>query len=227
MRTIQILRSTRAPSLILTLLVLVACPRAAARQLVPNGTFDHDLSGWPFEDYADTTITWDAFGNPGGSLRVTTSSTDPGLKFITGPCISEPEGHYVVTADVYRPSPGSPLFLCRVALRGWTGPGCTGQDGITLTPPPPPLDTWFQTSMDQDIAADGPIRSFAVVLDTGRNNAPGESTCYFDNVRLTGPPVSTLEIPTLSAPALAMLALLVGLTGWVVVARRSDHRVPR
>jgi hypothetical protein len=51
-------------------LVCSLAPNASAQNLVNNGTFDTNLSGWNIITIAEIVgFDWDTFGNPGGSAR--------------------------------------------------------------------------------------------------------------------------------------------------------------
>ena len=58
---------------------LLGANAAAGQNLLENGTFDSDLLGWSFSQPLppDTAITWDTFGNPDGSLRISSGWETP------------------------------------------------------------------------------------------------------------------------------------------------------
>ncbi len=191
----------------ISIAILVASTVAASSvhaQPLPNPTFDTDTAGWTLPTEANTNSAWDAFGNPDGSLRIT-SSYDPSpdlFYFVeaTGACITpQIPGVYSIEGDVYQASPGAE---CRLEMAFYAEPGCTGERGSGLSPNQP-VGVWHH----QIHATSFP--SFRVAMIQAREPAHGENTCYFDNLTLTGPNPSPLEIPTANDVGIATLTLLL------------------
>lgn len=212
------MKTTGTKQLATTWLVALLAPAAASAQLLlPNGRFDHDIAGWVDPGHPDTEVAWDPFGNPGGSLRVTSTGSDPVTKVIRSQCISGPEGYYTFEADTYRPAPppGGAYVNCLAQIRQWENPDCTGAFATQAIDGPNPAGAWLHRAGDallEDDTGGFQVRSIAVVLLAYRGDPTGEATCHIDNVVLRGPS-PTLEIPTASATGLALLAVLVGLAG--------------
>lgn len=192
----------------------------AQPNLLANGTFDTDLDGWTLPVEPGTTVVWDAFGDPGGSLRVTV--TEPNTSTgIYSACISGPVGRYTVRGSSYHPSGDPALMICHASIRGWTLPDCQGSMATILPPGPPALDEWVPWEYVQFIGemSGVGIESIVVDLTVQRFGGAGETTCYFDNIELIGPVQSPLEIPTLDWIGAALLIGLLA-AGAIVVLRR-------
>lgn len=58
--------------LVIVVLAATTSGPVVGRQIL-NGAFDEDLTGWNVPSPPNTEIAWDSFGEPAGSLRVTTS----------------------------------------------------------------------------------------------------------------------------------------------------------
>lgn len=202
--------------------LVVAAPMAA--QTIPNGTFDDDLSGWDVPPFPDTVIAWDFFGNPEGSMRIESSWNPPptvvGIPVLTSDCFDLPVGNYSLEVDYFGQSLSGGGALCALEYYRYVGAGCpwspsggSSTDGTS--------GSWRSLTVGFDVF-DGVARSWRIGLSMVK--APGAETavCHFDNLRLIGPPPSTLEIPTLGDVGLLLVAAL--LAGVGVVALRTSRR---
>lgn len=187
--------------------LLTATAIAAQPNLLANSNFDTNIDGWTVPADPGTSVAWDPFGDPSGSLRVTVTQPNT-TSGVYSACISGPPGRYTVRGSSYHPSGEPALMICRATIRGWSLPDCQGSLFTILPPGPPPLDQWVQWEYVQVLGEYG-IESIVVDLSAERFGAAGETTCYFDNIELIGPVPSPLEIPTLDwIGATALIGLL-------------------
>jgi hypothetical protein len=202
----------------LFLLTLLAAGAAVAwHPAVPNGTFDDDINGWEIPNRPDVVVAWDAFGNPGGSLRLTTTSSDPNDRIeVRSACITGPEGLYISEADTYHPAAD---LICQIEIRGWSGPECDGIFTSAVFPDLPTPGTWSTTTYGNILGQGSPSNSLQVSL-TVYPLGPGPKSCYFDNVTLVGP-TPTLDIPTVGPAGAGALSLALAGLGLFLVGRRS------
>lgn len=200
----------------LALLALVTSgPLAASHNLLANPSFEHDLDGWTIATPPNTTVTWDSFGDPAGSLRITTS--EPQDVTLAYQCVNGPEGFYTVTGRTYTPSTNPALLLCDVTIRGWSEPDCTGSEFFLLNDLSP-TDQWVDWEATQVLGEFG-IQSLGIGVRGYRLGGPGETTCYFDNLELRGP-ASPLAIPSLGGIGAVALAALLGVAALVALRRQ-------
>ncbi len=202
-----------------TTLILAAASAAAHAQpnLLPNGTFDADVDHWTIPNDPAVTVSWSGFGNPGGSLRldVTEPNTSAGVH---SACISSPSGFYTVRGQSLRPSGEPAVMICRATIRGWSEPNCEGSVTTIQGPPAGPPDEWVELEY-VGVLGDFGIDSIVVDLHAERLGGAGTTTCYFDNIHLTGPIPSPLEIPSLGGAGLAAFSALLLLAATVALRR--------
>ncbi len=205
-----------------TTLVLATIGAAANGQpnLLPNGTFDTDVDHWVAPADSAVSVTWSGFGNPDGSLRVDVTEANV-TTGVYSACISAPGGLYTVRGESWRPSGEPAVMICHAAIRGWDQPDCQGSM-ITLLPPvTPPPDQWVEWEYSQVLgeASTSGIESIVVDLTVQRFAGAGTTTCYFDNIHLTGPIPSPLEVPTLGGVGVAVFSGLLLLAAAVALRR--------
>jgi hypothetical protein len=118
-------------------------------------------------------------------------------------------------------------MICRATIRGWSEPNCQGSVTTIQGPPAAPPDEWVELEY-VGVLGDFGIDSIVVDLHAERLGGPGTTTCYFDNVHLTGPIPSPLEVPTLGGigiavfSALLLLAAMVALRRWWAPSRAGS-----
>jgi hypothetical protein len=168
--------------------------------------------------YPGTEIEWDPFGNPGGSLRITTTEGDRGTKLVRSARISGPEGLYLLEGQTYHSS-AEPFVTCRIYFSAWETDDCSGPAPVPISTPQT-FDVWSdhtgEANLDESWTP--PIRSIAVALTANRATPGGGSTCYFDNIVLRGP-TPTFAIPTTSPVGLVLLAAAIALAGGIALRR--------
>jgi hypothetical protein len=93
---------------------------------------------------------------------------------------------------------------------------------LTLgAPPPPPAGEWIDWEYSQVLGegSSSGVESIVVDLSAERLGGTGTTTCYFDNIHLTGPIPSPLEVPTLGGIGIAALSALLLLAALVALRR--------
>lgn len=191
-----------------------------AAQLLQNGDFAADISGWILPSAPDTTVTWDADGLPAGSLRIDSTWAAPPASPIEAfsPCFTvEPGESYVRSADA-RAAVGSG-GSCNVDVVFYDDATCSGAYGAYTFSGTQSEGAWEHI---EDAHATG--LAFRISLRMVRYPTPA-ATCWFDNVALVGPDPSPLEIPAVDRTGLVLLCLVVGAAGSVAV--RMSRREPR
>lgn len=207
-------KTMRIASLALTLLFLgpnVAIGNAA--ELIPNGRFDSDISGWILPVTSDTTVGWDSDGLPDGSLRIDTSWANTGVIDVESACfLVEPGETYFRSGDA-RASAGS-VVRCGIDIQLYSDVACTSPTGSTNSGSNG-TGVWEHIEGDHSTGF-----AFRLVLRLHRNVAPTAvpATCWFDNVSLIGPSPSALTVSALDRPGL--LAMAVAMAGAALMALR-------
>ena len=204
------------------LATLFLCSLAAHAQSIPNGTFDSDLSGWTLPNPPDTTITWDAFGNPGGSMRIGSNWSPPGSTSFgvrTTACLDLPAGAYTLSADVFAEAMVNGISRCLLNVTHYSLPNCAESNPGGSPSELSPSGSWQHLAVDFDVFE--PVTSswrFTLVMERYPSEEP--SLCYFDNVRLLGPPVQTVEVPTLNGTALFAYGSVLAAAALMALRRR-------
>jgi len=218
--------------ILLALAALVSCAASFAQnqnQLV-NGTFDTDVSGWmadPWHPERPGVAEWDPIlGQPPGALSI----TDDYGSILTEACFPVPAGagDYYFEADAYMKTSGTPLF-CNIEWALYETADCSGSYAILR---PEPLSSWvfeqnrwerlewtmIGLSNNAGTKAARPVLGKAVL-----GAADPDDACVFDNVyfEVIVDPVAPPPIPAVSPAGLAVIALLLGFAGLVVLRRRT------
>lgn len=218
---------------IATLLLVLFCPAVAAAgvvELIGNGTFDGDISGWTIPTAPDTTIEWDPGGVPGGSLRIESSwVASPGTPIsVLSPCFAIQPGFYASSAEVRSRIRPLGSGFCNFDYLIYGNSSCS-EAPISNTFDHGELDeVWESVGGYQiQLAASGGV-AFRITMQMIKYPFDEVSTCWYDNVSLLGPPPppSALEIPTAHPIGLVALGLLLAAAGGVLVARRWGGVVP-
>lgn len=182
-------------------------------ELLPNGHFNSNISGWDIPVAPNTTISWDSDGLPGGSLRIdSTWNSDPATPIeVTSSCFVLDGSAYYRAADA-RAAIGSD-GSCNVDVLYFEDTDCLIPSGYTFA------STQGEGNWEHIEGDISPGVAFRVALRMIRYPTPS-ATCWFDNASLIGPGPSALEIPTVDRTGLAILAFsLVGIA--LAVLRRS------
>jgi hypothetical protein len=196
----------RIPILALTFLSWgpnVAISNAA--EMIPNGSFDSDISGWNLPTTPDTTVSWDSDGLPDGSLRIDTSWANTGVIDVESACFLVESGETYFRSGDARASDGS-VVRCGIDIQLYSDVACTSPTGSTNSGSNG-TGVWERIEGDHSTGF-----AFRLVLRLHRNVAPtaAPATCWFDNVSLIGPNPSPLAVSALDRPGLLALALAIG-----------------
>jgi hypothetical protein len=207
-------------SLALTAVLLLGAAPLHAQNLVTNGTFNTDASGWTLGGAGCTPASFTGgTGNPPGSVLLNEcgeSDSDPfASQTISG---LTPGASYAITVDV----------LLETNIGGGTGKTF----GIFLdSEPANPLlltefldGNWHTVTVKFVATSTSHTIIFASELDARTPGGPGVTTdvSYFiDNVSLVPSGViATNTVPAMSDPALILLGiLLAGCAAWVLRGR--------
>ncbi|NJL27772.1 MAG: hypothetical protein HC897_07680 [Thermoanaerobaculia bacterium] len=189
-------------------------PVANAQNLVPNGSFTTDIEGWELPSVPNTSITWDAFGNPAGSLRIETTWVNPapgtGISVVS-PCLRLSPGRHNLRGDVFSQTATGG---CGINLFFYDSLDCSdnpGNTSITFAPD----GVWETQEQEFEVFTE---EAYRVVLFMSVFAPTGPETCNFDNVSLTGP--RNLDVPTLGGWGLIALAGALAGCGIFVSLRR-------
>jgi hypothetical protein len=72
--------------------------------MIPNGSFDSDISGWNLHTTPDTTVGWDSDGLPDGSLRIDTSWAYTGVIDVESACFLVERGRSTFGPEMPAPA---------------------------------------------------------------------------------------------------------------------------
>lgn len=200
------------PILVLIAALVTSAGPAEAAELLPNGRFDTDISGWELPTVADTTVSWQADGLPGGSLRIESSlDAPPGTPiFVRSPCIPLVSGaDYSRYADVRAESTPPGAGACNFDIYFYGDVGCTEPELAYTFSDAGPDGVWTPISSGPS-AIFGPAVRIVLFM---RRFPSDVSVCSYDNVSFLGPRPSPLEIPTLGRAMLAALAVALAAAG--------------
>lgn len=209
---------------ILTFLFAAGGQATLGQNLIVNGTFDADVTGWETTAASTGVAEWEPdIGQPPGSLRL----VGPDEIALTTQCYPAVPGRYFLQADGYMRTVDDDLF-CAIDWAVYSSTDCTGSFGIFTVPP---FGTWVVNpnqweSLEYELEA--PLGG---ILGTSRHSVRpflnkfgdfmGDDACVFDNVSLEIQPLRNVTaVPVLSPVALALLAALILGTGFVVLQRR-------
>ncbi len=206
------------PILVLIAALVTSAGPAEAAELLPNGRFDTDISGWELPTVADTTVSWQADGLPGGSLRIESSLVAPAGTpiFVRSPCIPIESGaDYSRYADVRAESTPPGAGACNFDVFSYGDDSCTEPHISNTFSDAGPDGVWTPIE-------GGPSALFppAVRIVLWMRRFPSDvSVCSYDNVSFLGPRPSPLEIPTLGRAMLAALAVALAAAGILALRR--------
>lgn len=210
--------TVRAVTILAATSVSLSAARAQTQELIPNGRFEADISGWELPTVADTTVSWQVDGLPGGSLRIESSlDAPPGTPiFVRSPCIPLVSGaDYSRYADVRAESTPPGAGACNFDIFTYADNACTEPWISNTFADAGPDGVW--TSIEGGPSA---LFSPAVRIVLWMRRFPSDvSVCSYDNVSFLGPRPSPLEIPTLGRAMLAALAVALAATGILALRR--------
>jgi hypothetical protein len=198
------------------ILMLALLPSAARSQnLVPNGSFDSDVTGWQPDAPLppNTTFSWNpSAGVPAGSAFLESAYNGNAIIKVSSVCIpAQGPGNYRLVADLF----GEPAFGadCSLVLeQNEDAPDCSidRQPSSNVAP----FDVGVWNHIDEMIGI-GPLTQafrirFYVVRYPGQTHL---SRCGFDNIALYGPVGPVVSVPALGSMGLVCLALALALIG--------------
>lgn len=200
---------------------------AGAQNLVSNGQFNTDISGWTLTGGGpESTITWDgANGSPSpGSLRISSTAQGANLETL-GDCVNGIPGEILsVTGRVMEPTAQFGV-TCHIFLIIYNDLNCTGTRTIPANVPPNTPGVWEDSGFAINIPAAGISARPTLTMELSGAGA-GEKVCLFDSVVFEsdsrGSPIA--DIPTLSRSSLFLLMVLVGIAAMGLISR---SRIPR
>lgn len=197
--------------LVAALSLATTAPLTAAN-LVENGNFDTDAEGWLLPTVPSTELVWDSFGNPAGSLRISSSQNELHFVEALGPCIilPDPDATYEIIGTAYAVET---YAQCRIEFAMYETSDCTGSRA-SAPGHDSPGGVW---EPQRYFTGQWGLGSLQATLINARNAIP-PTTCYFDNIvmrRLGGP----LEVPTLGRLALFFLVAVLAGVGIVTLRR--------
>ncbi len=207
--------------MILTLLlVLGGCHASFAQNLLVNGTFDTGITGWVVDPSDPGGAEWDpTLGQPPGAL----SLTGEYQRIFPEPCYLAVPGTYRFRADAYMKTNGDGLF-CSIEWALYHTEDCSDSYAIIVSPP---VGSWvLEMNQWESLSFDRPGLQF---LDGTKAVRPylgkaidenGDDACVFDNVYFEIIPTPVTSVPAVSSVGLAVLTVLLGLAGFVVLRRR-------
>lgn len=198
----------------------------AATNLIENGSFDADVSGWTFVQDPASSFVWDSFGNPAGSLRI--SNTPAAVHFVEGqgPCLAPtPGADHQIRGDAFAVQP---YAQCRIEFALYLTDDCSGPRGSAALHDSPG-GVWEAQTYTFPADWQAGFRSYRPALILIRNPSL-PTTCHFDNITVQRIGGDTLAIPAAGHAGYAILALALAAGGALVLARRRadvSRRSPR
>jgi hypothetical protein len=207
-------------TIMLIVLVFSYGHAAFGQNLIDNGTFDTDVTGWETTTYSTGVAEWEpALGQPPGALRF----VGPDQIALTERCYPAVLGGYFFRADGYMETT-TDLLLCSIFWALYSSDDCSGSFAVNTSPP---ISSWVDfnspnqwTSLNfnhKNITDWTGTRSIRPVLNKfGDGN--GDDACIYDNVYLEIQSAS--DIPAVSPTGLVLLVALTILAGLFVLRRR-------
>ena len=182
--------------MVLLLALLAVSSTGGAQQLIANGDFDSDLSGWSVSAGPGTTSTWVPFdyaGASSGSVLFTNDLTTAGAATINlTQCVVLPKpGRYVVSANGYLPAGQAPGNLYVNSILHIPTTACQGLGGAHGFLLPATIGSWSQESTSIEIDAIDALAGASIEVRMGIQKTPADGSIqgYIDAVRLIYDPV--------------------------------------
>jgi len=180
--------------MVLLLALLAVSSTGGAQQLLANGDFDSDLSGWTVSDAPGT--AWAAFdyaGASSGSALFTNDMTTAGGATInlTQCVVLAKAGRYVVSANGFLPAgqaPGNLYVNPILHIPTTTCQGLGGAHGFLL---PATIGSWSQESTSIEIDDIDALAGASLEVRMGIQKTPADGSIqgYIDAVRVIYDPV--------------------------------------
>jgi hypothetical protein len=229
-------RSVRLTLILISLAIELGPMQAAGQNLVQNGSFASDLSIWQFVGPQGGSALWSP------TDVATSSSSGSALLTNDQPCVPQGDGSFacpfpglsqcvgVVGGNSFSigfsaliPAGQSVSGFAFLSFQWYSGDTCdAGGSGGPQFSLVSPVGAWG----DQVRGAIAPVtaRSARVQISAVRDEVftQGSFRVHFDNVFVNGPGPAPAEIPTLSAPALGVLFLLLAIAG-SALTNRAGH----
>jgi len=185
---------THAPARTFLLLALLAAGAAShGQEVIVNGDFDSDLSGWTtFGAPAPIWASFDQAGAPSGSalLSNTAAGPDEHLVRLSQCFVPSRPGRYQFSAHGYIPAGQASGRLFVVAVI-YSGGGCTGPGGGPGAYLPATIGAWVQQTGLIEVSTDEIALPVSMSLSLGIEKTPagGSIEAYVDAARLIYDPV--------------------------------------
>jgi len=164
---------------------VIALP-TSAQNLLTNGAFNSDLSGWSVQDNENVATRWDsqdAGGSPNsGSVSVTNQGEPSGvLRSGATQCVNlVPGGRYRFRGDVLIPSGQSEAGWTDISLFFFSAENCNNGFITGTGVRADQRGSWQQASMDMNVPTDA--RSVRVGLGVNKQEAGGALQAFFDRI---------------------------------------------
>lgn len=175
-------------SVFVVCLLLIGAP-LMAQNLVVNGTFDTDFTGWTDLSGSNSTAVWSSFdaddSPSSGSADLTNQFMNNGSMAILSQCFDVgPGDDLTFSLQVYQPSGQDGEGQAGFRTRYYPETGCTGSllSGASGYAGLNDLDNWI--SIDESEQVPGGYASVQLYLAVIGNNGGTEFGAYFDNVVL-------------------------------------------
>lgn len=170
-------------------LVLAALP-LRGQDLVPNGHFHTDLSGWthsgaPFATQAWSSEDWQSAAGSGSILLATDSPLAPWVSRSSTPCLPlASSGAYELSGEIRVPPGQTGTGTAYVDVFWYADATCVSQMGGGNAPVLPIVPTagWV-TTFEGGVAIPTGALSAQVSLNVGKNVTTGQVSAHFDRVR--------------------------------------------
>jgi len=178
----------------LLMALLAVSSTGGAQELIVNGDFDSDLSGWTVSDAPGTTwVAFDSAGALSGSAQFTNDMTTAGGATIniTQCVVLAKAGRYVISANGFLPAgqASGNLYVNPILhIPTTTCQGFGGGIGFLL---PATIGSWSQESSSIEIDDIDALAGASLELRTGIQKTPagGSIQGYIDAVRVIYDPV--------------------------------------
>ena len=187
----------------------------AQQELLANGNFDSDVSGWerPLGRTLGS-VTWDMADVDdsvlSGSARVDIDPADQGNADRLFQCVDVTEGElYTMGAWVFRPS-GSPLASDFIRVQWYSGAGCSAAIMSSDSNAAVGTDLWWELAIVDEPAPTGAVSAeFSITMF---ENAEGPRVVFLDALTF---------VPEPSSASLGAV-LLVSLAAWRIATEPRD-----
>ncbi len=170
---------------------------ASAQNLLANGNFDSDLSGWTFPDAQPSWSGFDANGalNSGSALGTNAAAAAGARVLVLRQCIAITRpGLYVLGVSAFTPAGQVDGHLLFSYLARANSPDCSGgsfnSGGLFL----PSVGQWQRYTSGTVLQISGPLApdtTVEVLLGIDKTPAGGSFRGYFDDVSLALDPIFT------------------------------------